>query len=381
MNALALTQERAKTVLHLITCETRPARQDGLQPRDLQLRTLLRLESSSIVQRNLCECKQPRPGCSGDYFGLFKPRAVALYASRLPPNDLLMFLDSDVLINWRDRRRTGNHLAGLGRSSFAQAVVRRFEVARRGRAVVFQSEPFCQAPTLANTAYVPRGLRKLPNPKAVIIEREFAGCHPSVFDSYAAMRATATPWFCPRFLNSGAYIGAAGAVAKLTQLWSDPRPWAAECQKRPRWGWNDQCIATRIYLQQNVSIELDHRELLFATATRAVRLPKVRGRLKPFPRTSKVIQGCGDVPCGCNKSLSWHSGELGILHRDADYCNACQATTEPLLIHFNGNCKSDLIRDLAAAGWPPKARAAVAQALPSPNESHMHRKPVSLRTP
>ena len=348
------TTPHQERVLHIVTCETRPARQDGQQPRDLQLRSLLRLESNSIVRRNLCECNRHAnaTGCTGDYFGLFKPRAVAAYAAHLPPTDLLMFIDSDVLINWRHRRRSDNPLDKTGRSSFAQTVVRRFEMARRGRAVVFQSEPFCQAPTIANVSFVSRRAMKLPNANVVSFKREFFGCTPAVFASYAATKATDRPWFCPQFLNSGAYVGGADAVAKLALLWSDPRPWAAECQKRPRWGWNDQCMATRIYLQQNVSIALDHHELLFATATRAVQLKKVRGRgLKPLPRTSKVVQGCGDIPCGCNKSSSWHSGERGVLHRDTDYCHACRATSEPLLIHFNGACKSELIRDLATVGW------------------------------
>ena len=114
---------------HFLVCETRPS---ALSSYTRSIKPLVRPDSGILVV-NVCTNLTWGPWDSGS---LTKHAQVAAYVRfGVPaPNDLLIFSDSDVIINAVD------DAAGL---------LRRFDEARAGNPrtqIVFMAEPFCWAP-------------------------------------------------------------------------------------------------------------------------------------------------------------------------------------------------------------------------------------------
>ena len=261
-------------------------------------------------------------------FGILKARAVAEYAQRVPPTDVLIFSDSDVLFN---------------SAASPKDVLHRFHNARGSARVVFMAEPWCFAPTMQTVTRrsgAARQIEAISCTKAKLAQYERA-------DSSHAQRH----WRCPRFLNSGLYAGFASEVATLGELWAQPALWLDGCQPRPMWGYADQCIATEIMLLGNVSIALDVHEALFASGGTAVAPPPIRSRHANSTGCTK----CGRTACHCSLLNEWRipdqrrprrpspkDGRAGALplQRSADYRSSCAiADAGPLIIHFNGVSK------------------------------------------
>ena len=256
----------------------------------------------------------PHPSARAQVLGLHK---LVEYARSVPAHELLLVSDSDVVFN-------GIHVD-------AAAVAHRFERARVGPGgsdppadVVFQSEPWCWAPTSQRD---PRTGRT----------HDALGCTPETLRRYETMGSEQSSWRCARFLNAGAYIGSAAAIARFAHLWSQPALWTDHCRDRAHYKVSDQCIATWIRLLGNVSIALDQAERLFATVGYA--LPGAASSMRRPDYT---------VPCGrarCHVSLlfneSWRTAADGRLHRaSGTYQRECRtATAPPLLIHGNGPAK------------------------------------------
>ena len=344
--------------VHLITCETRTAETTNAfnatvgKARDIQKLSFdpLRYRDGFVV-RNLCE-HQAWPN---KHFGLKKVSALSQYASQLAlssPNDLIIFSDSDVLLNER--------------AITVQSVLSRYELARRrSEAIIFQAEPWCFAPFR-------RQIREKDGNRSRIRQEDGTVCPPGVLRQYERRWGRSKyGWRCPRYLNSGLFAGSAGAIARLTALWEHPQVWLHACAPRKHHGADDQCIATMIALMGNVTIELDVQEWMFATAGTAVMplgskrqkhyaclKPKSRhGRLmyrhecgtgnchlchsvRPPPENihnSTPCADCGRVTCDCSGDFDWrrHSSMAGLSswHRPATLKLACGlGDAAPMLI-------------------------------------------------
>ena len=324
--------------VHLLSCETRPAVHNGTTARDLRLRTLKALSPSFIITELCTNRVWPKRD-----FGLMKVRAVADYAHHAPPKDVLIFVDSDVLFN------SGMTTPG--------EVVRRFHAARGSSRILFMAEPWCFAPTMKAVT------RRSGSARSVNVDH---GCTEATLLRYEhADRSHAQrSWRCPRFLNSGLYAGVASEVAKLGELWAKPTLWLSGCQKRPNWGYADQCIAMEIMLLGNVSIALDTHEALFASGGTAVE-PPPRGprHLHGKNLSSTRCSACGRTACHCSLRNEWSipdswrastfDNQMGLrsLRRRAGYRNLC-ANTEvaPFIIHFNGVSKR-LMKTAEMLAW------------------------------
>ena len=307
---------------HFLVCETRPS---ALSSYTRSIKPLVRPDSGILVV-NVCTNLTWGPWDSGS---LMKHAQVAAYVrSGVPgPNDLLIFSDSDVIINAVD------DAAGL---------LRRFDEARAGNPrtqIVFMAEPFCWAPWA----------KMWPTGRI---------CNPSVVARYQRQFIHAlTPPNCPRFLNAGSYAGRARDVGMLVQHWragmavlsGDPVG-AAWPGPSPQCYRGDQCIATHLLLNSNGTIGLDTNERLFASGTAAV-LSGSSG-WGHANRGGGAIR-CGDTSCraatrfaaawqlvGTERGASAAWG--GHFKRRPDYCAMCKTPSAPVLIHFQGVAKGML---------------------------------------
>ena len=307
--------------VHFLVCETRPS---ALLSYTQSIKPMLRPDSGILVV-NVCTNLTWGPWDSGS---LMKHAQVAAYLSGIPtPNDLLIFSDSDVIINAVD------DAAGL---------LRRFDEARAGNPgtrIVFMAEPFCWAPWAKTW---PTG--RVCNP-SVVARYQQQLIHPS------------TPPNCPRFLNAGSYVGRARDVSVLLQQWragmavlsGDPVG-AAWPGPSPQCYRGDQCIATHLLLNSNGTIGLDTNERLFASGTAAV--------LSGSSGWGHANRGGGAIRCGhtnCRAvtrfAAAWQlvgtergasAAWGGHFKRRSDYCAMCKTPSAPVLIHFQGVAKGML---------------------------------------
>lgn len=287
--------------VHFLSCETRTASANGTAPRDLYARTQRRLPKDAVVH-NLCAGLR--------YTGnMLKPQQVLKYAQTADPRALLVFTDTDLLINVK--------------LSSAE-LLERFEAARGSARVLFQAEHTCFAPRDELI-----GGRRRPR----------THCNEQMLHAYAAVNRRRQPWTCPRFLNSGAYAGFAADLLPLLQLWSQPRlPSVAPCTERPRYGWEDQCIATSLILQRNASIALDTGEAIFATAAAVRPCTTTRSKCWECGRP-KEANGIRRPRCESDETLVWTRQADGRLHRLSSYLSQCGTSLAPFAIHFNGPAK------------------------------------------
>ena len=323
--AVKAQSSSTSTKLHIVSCETRSVHIGGTTARDIRQHSLQPLLlQPHIVLRELCAGKEFR----GRDQTMQKIEAVFRYAATLPPDDAIMFTDSDVVFN-------------VGRANItASEVLRRFNLARGRHAVLFQGEPFCFAPTMTHYRRARR------NDGAPVL-RETAVCTQEKLHLFAQAGSELHHWSCSRFLNSGVYMGYAADISRLTGLWSQPTLWQGGCARRPRFGWADQCIATEMALQGNVSIAVDVHEQLFAPGGDAVpEHPANRGQRLRIGRIGRNASSarcppCGRTRCDCSVDFVWeHSGEmLGRLQRRPEHRATCKAVGIPLAIHFNGVSK------------------------------------------
>ena len=116
--------------VHVLTCETRPYAINGTAVRDLRLRTMRGALGPGFVVTELCAGMTTKG--QSKVTGL---RKLASYAAHAPPDDVILFGDSDVLF--------------IGRAVSPAEVIHRFELAQRnaGSKIIFQAEPHCWAPS------------------------------------------------------------------------------------------------------------------------------------------------------------------------------------------------------------------------------------------
>ena len=230
------------------------------------------------------------------------------YAKAVNPRDLLVFTDTDVIIN--ARMRVGD-------------VFRRFDAARLGSRLLFQAEPICFAPRIE------------------LVGRRNATrthCSDQMLREYALGPTGTLPWDCPRFVNAGAYAGYAADLVPVLRQWLQPWVWAPPCIERPRFGWDDQCIVTAMALRGNVSIRLDAQEAMFASAG-TVR-PCTASRFRCWECGRPKREGTQSRPrCDVDTTFAWKAQKDG-LQRLPEYTERCRgAGLTPLIMHFNGASK------------------------------------------
>ena len=304
---------------HFLVCETRPS---ALHPYNQSIKPLGRT-NNSIVLSNLCSDATWGPWNRGS---TMKHERVAEYirSGASAPDDLIIFSDSDVILNAVDD---------------ATGIVRRFEEARSGHPrirIVFSAEPFCWAPWAM----------KWPTGRV---------CNPLVVRRYQRVQNASTPPSCPRYLNAGSYAGRAKDVAVLVQQWragmsalAGGRVGAAWPGPPPQCYRGDQCVATHLLLNSNGTIGLDRHERLFAAAAMAV-LPN-SAEWRKANRGGGAIR-CGDTRCRAQTRLDaiWQLVDIegsasmgGRFQRPVDYRATCQTRGAPVLIHFQGVAKGIL---------------------------------------
>ena len=285
--------------VHFLSCETRRASVNGTAPRNLYARTRRRLPEGVVV-RNLCVELR--------YSGtMLRPQQVLKYAQAAAPSTLLVFTDTDVVFNVK---------------LTSEELIQRFEVARAGARVLFQADQTCFAPReeLIGGRRRPRTL-----------------CSEQMLHAYATVHGR-RPWDCPRFLNAGGYAGYAEDLLPILRLWSRPRSSEVQpCTERPRFGWDDQCVATSLLLRHNASIALDTGEAIFAAAA-AVR-PCTANRAKCWEcGRPKEVDDKRRPRCEFDDALAWEQRVDG-LYRPSSYLRRCGTALAPLAIHFNGPAK------------------------------------------
>ena len=335
-HAHARAHAPARGKVHILTCETRSTRSNGTRSRDLGRRTQQILGDDFVVKEL---CSDLHVGFTGTGFPKVRGlRKLVGYAQSVPPHELLIVSDSDVLFN--GFRATGDEVHA------------RFDRARGSALIVFQAEPFCWAPTRKRTA------------NGQLTTKDQLPCDTDGLVAYEARGVANLPWRCPRFLNAGAYAARAADLLPLALKWSKPQLWKARCLNRLRYAVSDQCIATWIYLQGNASIALDSHEELFATGGMAVEAARPcpgnmthcrhrNFRTKIRPNASSAYS----VPCGrmqCDTSLRfadmWRVDSME-LQRPPHYKEECQITTAaPFLVHFNGDAKR-VVKERQLQSW------------------------------
>ena len=141
-------------------------------------------------------------------------------------------------------------------------------------------------------------------------------------------------------------MGYAEDIEALTDLWRQPTLWTQWCSRGAH-KLNAQCIATRIMLNGNVSIELDGREALFASGVLPRPGPASTGNGPHMMR----VEMCGDEPCRSSRRLEWLRELGGSLVRPTGYREACGVLDDaPLLLHFSGGHKP-LMKDPILMAW------------------------------
>ena len=140
-------------------------------------------------------------------------------------------------------------------------------------------------------------------------------------------------------------MGYAADIQALAEIWRQPQLWTRWCSQDTH---AEQCVATRIMLSGNASIELDVHEALFASGAVAKPRDGEMGRLNP--RVAR-IDTCGDVPCRSSRRLEWLRDLDGSLVRPPGYRDACSLLdSAPLLLHFSGAHRA-LMRDPIMMAW------------------------------
>ena len=295
--------------VHLLCCETRAQSNASLLMGTLRLTS--RMPTEQFVVANICL------GHEWGRYGsrmlgkevMVKVAAVHQYAMGVPADDLLLVLDSDVAFNgWVT----------------SQMVTAAYHTARGDNEVVFQAEPWCFAP----------------NAKASMSGFiNVGGCTRPFLRAYDQLHWTRIrPWRCARHLNAGAYIGTVAAVRRLSEVWRRPDTVSAlrdMCPASGRFGMEGQCVASAMLLAGHYSMQLDYREVLFATASTAVQ--GGRGTARSLRnRQSSSCAWCGAVPCRCSSEFVWCTDAEQRLQRNAEHRSLCNTSTEPpLLLHFN----------------------------------------------
>lgn len=325
--------------VHFLRCETRNSTQQNFH-----VQTMPRLSAfGGVVASNVClGLKWHRHAGTGLLSQLsanmyVKVPAIQRYAASIPPDDLIFVLDSDSIFNVR--------------SVTSAKVLSRFEAARDGRQVVFQAEPYCFAPSK----------------KAMMIGyKDLGGCTKELVRLYDSLERKAMvekgsdvigkPWDCAKHLNSGAFAGRAQAIMDLMKKMRQPWGWRELCPPtkatRHSGGFDDQCVLTAIMLQQNVSIQLDYNERLFATAIATTR--GSRSKTKRNGSNSVACAYCRQrttkVPCRCSREWTWvrESSTGEPWQRPMAHQKRCglPAGSPPLIMHFQNAVGKAMLRRL-----------------------------------
>ena len=310
--------------VHFLVCETRPS---VLWSYNQSITPLVHGGSTGILVVNLCANST---WGAWDRGGAMKHARVSAYirSGAAAPDDLLLFSDSDVIINAVEN---------------ATGLLRRFDEAQVGKPrirIIFMAEPFCWAPWAKTW---PTG--RVCSPQVVAqYQRQFLN--------------TSMPARCPRYLNAGSYAGRARDVDLLVKQWLAGMAVLTGGTVGATWPGpppvcyrGDQCVATNLLLNSNGFIGLDIHERLFASGTVAA-LPG-SAVWRGADRGGGAIR-CGDTRCraGTRLHAAWQlvgtdrgtsAAWGGHFERREEYRVACATIGAPVLIHFQGVAKAILM--------------------------------------
>lgn len=324
----------SRPLLRVLVCETRPAERVAWTYLALEHRLS---HSSSTMLSNICANWTQTPGALGAGLDFTRLRALRKHLASLDPEQLVLWLDTDVVLN-------------APPPDFTSRVVRAFHAARGLRRILFQGEPFCWAPH-GNTRSTTRG------------------CSAAVIGSYSQLHSAGVDWRCARYLNSGGFVGFAADTRRMLDVLDEVRannsrtPIASErlCYFEGSPGdekkLSDQCLLTHALLRHSDWIGVDVDERIFATAASAV--PLCLGNASCVAN-SMLAAPCGDVLCRMSTQLNWHRRSVAAggawTRGDTERQRRCTAdgladgaAAPPLVIHFNNRAGKVLMKR-----WPER---------------------------